>query len=533
MKHHVNFFWITCFAFIFWINPGQSGAATREVTLFPASAQVVETARLKIIREGNLNKTIFLLPAQADPDSLITRVQPGGKLRIIDQTWRQTTRLDEDRVNGLRKKIDALKSERNQMRASIHALETQIQFWQLQTKAKVKSTADAGNFATAIGKNIKKAYQDKLAQDPEFEKLIKRIKELEEELNQAVGKKDTLWEITLLLAGPPSAADIAVTYAYNLSGCGWAPLYRLEGKPRDNQILFTWEAEIWQSSGQDWSDVVMNLATLQPVTTIIPQDLPLWIIKPRPAVIFSKAARKSLKTEAAAASLESTDQAAEAEPAAASAPQEVRQTTYSVWQLGKISLPAGARQRVKVQEESWTADFAYLIRPSLSGKAFVRAEMKAKLGVHQLAAARDIPSGQAVFMIDGAILGKRPFSMAGKEADIFFGEDSFVSAKVDLLTRQSGEKTFLADTQTHKWEWRIDVENRRKEAVRVRIEEPFPQSRDERIKLTLRNDPEVSEQNTTTLIWNLEVPAGQKKSILSSVHLEAPRKMIVDLGWRK
>jgi hypothetical protein len=30
----------------------------------------------------------------------------------------------------------------------------------LQTKAKVKTIGDAGNFAAAIGKNIKKAYQD-------------------------------------------------------------------------------------------------------------------------------------------------------------------------------------------------------------------------------------------------------------------------------------------------------------------------------------------------------------------------------------
>jgi uncharacterized protein (TIGR02231 family) len=526
MRHPVNFFWITCFAFLCFIDPGQGGAATREVTLFPASAHIVATARLKIIREGNLNKAVFTLPAQADPESLVTRVNPGGKLRIMDQTWRQTARQDEDRINVLRKKIEALTSERNGMQASIRSLETQIQFWQMQTKAKVKSTVDAGNFATAIGKNIKKAYQDKLAQDRDLEKLNKRIKETEEELNQAAGKKDAVWEITLLLAGSPAAAEIDVTYTYNLSGCGWAPLYRLEGKPRDNQILFTWEAEIWQSSGQDWSDVAMSLATIQPTTAMMPQDLPPWIIKPHPVVIYPKGARKNARAAAMAASREPADEAAEAEPATTSAPREVRQTTYSLWKLGKISLPAGNRQRVKVQEESWAADFAYLIRPALSGKAFVRADVKFE-------EARDIPSGQAIYMIDGAILGKRHFAMAGKEAGIFFGEDSFVSAKVDLLTKQSGERTFLADKQTYKWEWRTDIENRRNTAVRVRVEEPFPQSRDERIKLTLKNDPEISEQNTTTLIWNLEVPAGQKKSILSTVNLEAPKEMVIDLGWRK
>ncbi len=527
MKNHIRGFWISCLAFSFFLYPGQGGAAPHEVTLFPASAQVVETLRLKIVPEGTLKKAVFTLPAQADPESLVTRLNPGGKLRIMDQAWRQIVRLDDDRIRDLRKKIETFKAERNNMQAAIRALDAQIQFWQMQTKAKVKTTVDAGNFSTAIGKNVKKAYQDKLAQEPELEKLNKRIKELEEELNQTAGKKEDIWEVTLLLAGPPTAADVSVTSTYNLSGCGWSPLYRIEAKPRTNQVLFTWEAEIWQSSGRDWSQVVMNLATLQPAAAIAPNDLPPWIIKPRPVIRYKGGARTNAKADAMMASREAPDEAKEA-PSMLSppAPLEVRQSTYSRWELGKITLPAGTRQRVKVQDETWPAEFVHLIRPSLSGKAFIRAAL-------QFAEARDIPSGQGIFMIDGAILGKRLFAFAGKEGSIFFGEDPFVSAKVDLLTKQSGEKTFLADKQTYKWEWRTDIENRRNTAVKVRIEEASPRSRDERIKLALRNVPEVSEENNAIWIWNLELPAGQKKSILTTVNLQAPKEMDIDLGWRK
>jgi hypothetical protein len=194
--------------------------------------------------------------------------------------------------------------------------------------------------------------------------------------------------------------------------------------------------------------------------------------------------------------------------------------------LGKVTLPAGARQRVKVQEEPWTADFTYLVRPSLSGMAFVRAFVN-------FLEAREIPSGQAIFMMDGAILGKRQFAFAGREGSLFFGADPLVSVKVDLLSRQSGEKTFLADKQTYQWEWQTDIENKRSSTVKIRVEESLPQSRDRRIKLTLKNEPEPSEQNIATWIWNLEIPAGQKKSILTTVNLEAPKDMNIDLGWRR
>lgn len=528
MKQHEVIFRMILIALLFlFLRPVPVGAAPREVTLFPASAQVVEAARLKVVPEGNLKKAVFTLPAQTDPESLVTRVEHGARLWIMDQTWRRIDRLDDDRIKDLRKKIEALKGERNQIQSAIRAIETQIQFWQMQTKAKVKTTAEAGNFSTVIGKNVKKAYEDKLAREPELEKLTGRIKELEEELNRTAGRKDTIWEVTLLLTGSPTVSDIPVTYTYNLSGCGWAPLYRLEANPRDNQVLFTWEAEIWQGSGRDWSQVAVNLATLQPATSIAPQDLPPWVIRPRPVATYRRTSQKYAPVETPTVFQEAADDAKGAPDAAsASAPREARQSTYSLWELGKITLPAGVRQRVKVQDDPWPADFVHLIRPGLSGKAFVRASLN-------FSEAREIPSGMAIFMIDGAILGKRRFAFAGKEDSISFGEDPFVSAKVELLTKQSGEKTFLADKQTYKWEWRTDIENRRSTSVRLRIEEPAPKSRDERIKISVNNHPAVSEEKDAVWIWNLELPAGQTKSIRTTVNMEAPKEMDIDLGWRK
>ena len=523
MKHHkILLGMYFCFLLLF-LHPSRIAAAPVEVTLFPASAQIVEKARLKVAPDGDLKKAVFQLPAQADPDSLVTRVDAGGKIRIVDQTWRRIERIDDDRIRDLRKQIETLKGERNQVQSALRALEMQIQFWQMQTKAKVKSITDAAGYASAIGKNIRKAYEDKLAREPELDKLNARIKTLEEALNSAAGKKDTIWEVTLLLSGLPTAAEISVAYSYNLAGCGWSPLYRLEARPEKGQILFTWEAEIWQSSGQDWKQVALRLATLQPAPAIAPPDLPPWVIQPRQAVVFRSAARKNIRAEAMTAPEGSEDAMGEA---AAPAPRESRSSTFSLWELGKITLSAGARQRVKVQEEAWPVEFVHLIRPGLSGKAFVQALLNFPESL-------DIPSGMAIFLLDGAILGKRRFGFTGKEGALFFGEDPFVSAKVELLTKQSGEKTFLVDRQTYRWEWRTEIENKRNTAVRVRIEEPVPQSRDERIRLTFKNEPAVSEVKNAVWIWNLDLPAGQKKSILTTVGLEAPKEMDLDLGWRK
>jgi uncharacterized protein (TIGR02231 family) len=502
---------------------GTALSAPREVTLFPDSAQVMETTKVKLQTEGKyLKKAVFVLPAQADPDSLVTQVPEGLKLKIEDQTWRQIVRQDDGEILKLRKQVEKVRNDRRSLQAAIQSLNTQIQFWQLQTKAKMKTLNDTHNMSAAIGRNMKKTYEDKLNRELELEKMDKIIKELQEELDRTVGKKETAWEVAVLLSGT-QATEATLTYTYSMTGCGWLPLYRLEARPKQKKIVFSWEAEVWQSSGQDWHQVITNLATLKPPPSIRPSDIPHWIIKPLYAM-----PRKMEKKSARAKGVEDLTMAVGSadEALAQSAPQESRQSTYAVWRVGRKNLPAGSRQRVKLQEEAWPSEFAYLIRPSLSPRAFVRALIR-------LPEAKEIPSGSATFLIDGAILGKRNFSFAGQEETLFFGTDPLVTAERTLLSKKSGEKGVFTDKQTYAWDWRIDVRNLKDESALVMIEEPNPQSRDQRIKMTLKLDPEPSDIKPSSLIWNLDIPAGQKKIISSSASLEAPGDMKIDLGSQR
>jgi uncharacterized protein (TIGR02231 family) len=505
------------FAFI----PTDTWSVPREVTLFPDSALVVESTRVRLQIGGKEpRKAMFFLPGQADPETLSIRPSSDSKEKIEDQTWRQIVRQDDAKISELKKQLETIKNERRNIQSSIQALNVQMQFWQLQTKAKMKTLADVYNMSAAIFKNTKKSYQEKINLELETEKLDKRIKELQEEIDRTVGRKETAWEVTVILSGT-SSYEAVLTYSYSLSGCGWSPLYRLEAIPGKEKVSFSWEAEIWQSTGQNWNQVSMNLATLKPLPTVSPSELPPWVIKPRPVFRYqkeSKAARLN--------ALEDLATSAGGAPESEAAPQEVRKSTYSVWQLGRKNLPAGLRQRIKIQEEAWPADFSYMIRPSLGPQAFLRTSIR-------FPESREIPSGNAAFMIDGALIGKRQFSLSGKETNLYFGTDRLVTTKRTLLSKKSGEKGILTDNQTFVWEWRIDVMNSRRDSARVIVEEPNPQVRDERIKLRLKEDPEPSEKKPSLLIWKFDLPAGQSKTILSSVELEAPGNMNLDLGWQR
>jgi len=503
-----------------FLLPSLSAAAIREVTLFPHSARIDEV--LKISAGSSLAKksqVAITLPAQADAESLIVTLPANAKLKIDDISITSSKRVDESRIAQLRGQIKKIKADRKEMEAKAHALDTQIQFWQAQTKAKTKTVTDADNLSAAIGRNMRKLYNEKNTVEAEYPRIDRQIKDLEEQLNQAAGRKESVWEAVILLSGS-IASDLSLNYSYTVEGSGWKPLYRLEAVPSSKAVRFAWDAEIWQSTGQDWKEAQIHLATLQPPRTIMPPELPLWQIKPRTPVVY-KAARKSSKS--AMESLKAMEME-DAMPAAA--PAETVNTTYSVWSVGEKTVAAGSRQRVKIREDVWPAEFYFVARPSLSPQAFLQAKVKLSQSV-------EIPAGQASFVIDGAIIGKREFSLAGSEADIFFGISPFITVGTSTLADQTGTTAFLQNKQTRKWQWKIEAKNASRAPVLLRIEEPVPQARDERIKLTFNHQPPPAEKDNARWIWMMELPALQKKSIETLIELEAPKDMDLDFGWRR
>jgi uncharacterized protein (TIGR02231 family) len=496
--------------------PVCSMATVKEVTLFPNSAKISETAKINPQCAKGKCISVITLPPQADPASLVVSLPPQSRLKIEDVQAKPIQVQDEARIAELRKQIAGLENEKKDKQSKLQALEAQLQFWQAQTKAKTKTVADSYKLADAIGKNVRTSNQEKFAIETQLEKIDKNIKKLQEELNQAAGKKDTAWEITLTTSGSGQNETI-FSYAYSLAGCGWLPLYRIEALPTDKSVSFSWEAEIWQSSGEDWKQVQLNLATLQPVINVNPPEIPEWIIKPY------KLYKASRSNNVAAAPLMEKDSSTDDE-ALGAAPAETKNTTYSIWSLGKKNIPAGSRQRLKIKDESWPAEFLFLARPAINPQAYVRAQVK-------LAQPAEIPPGQAIFVIDGAVLGKREFSFAGSEGELFFGTSPLISVISSTIADQSGEKTIFQDKQTRSWQWLIEAKNSSNADIKLRIEEPVPQARNKKIHLNFKQNPEPAEKDHAKFVWLLDVPAGQKKTIQNNIELEAPSDMNIDFGW--
>ena len=241
--HRINFQYYFTITLIF-ILPLCSFADVKEVTLFPNSAKISETAIINPQCAKGKCISVITLPPQADPESLVVSLPPQRRVKIEDLRAKPIQVQDDAKIAELRKQIAGLENEKKENQSKLQALDAQLQFWQAQTKAKTKTVADSYKLAEAIGKNVRRDHQEKLTIETQLGKIEKNIKKLQDELNQAAGKKETAWEVTLTLSGS-NQNEITLSYTYSLAGCGWLPLYRVEALPADKSVSFSWEAEIW------------------------------------------------------------------------------------------------------------------------------------------------------------------------------------------------------------------------------------------------------------------------------------------------
>jgi hypothetical protein len=182
-----------------------------------------------------------------------------------------------------------------------------------------------------------------------------------------------------------------------------------------------------------------------------------------------------------------------------------------------------------VVRETWDAEFLYTARPAVDPRAFLTARAS-------LETPRELPPGRALFLADGALLGRRQFGHDGaEEAELFFGPDPLLSITMDLTARMAGDQGLIGKRQTQSWTWTLTAENRKKYAVTLRLEEPRPQARHEDIKIETASEPATgpaAQGEEDVLHWTLELAPGQTRRVAHTVRVTAPADMDIDLGWR-
>ncbi|ABW66835.1 DUF4139 domain-containing protein [Desulfosudis oleivorans] len=478
-------------------------ATPSAVTLFPKGGTITEQATL------TAGANTLTIPARAVPATLSVQVND-NRFALSGATWERIEIAHPEKTAQIKQQIESLKQKKAATADTRKAVAAKITFWEHQLSRNWEKSDDALAVGAALETPLLQGYQKQTALSRQIEEMDKEIAELEKELRKLTSGQENQWAVRIALSGP---ADVRcpIEFSYFFPECGFAPAYRLNAAMAKNAVDFSWDADIWQNSGVSWEKVEMTLTTASPSFDLVPPDLSPWIIQERPqAPVYRSSMLMAEKSVADAM----TDQAT------ASQPQPVLKSTTTQWRMGKRSVTSGEKQRFLIASRSLPARFLHLVRPSRSTKAFVQASVSLKEPLQA-------PEGEAIFLIDGTMVGRGPFSMEAREATLFFGQDPLVSATKTLVSKKSGKEGLIATEQTIQWQWDISLENHHPYGVTAQVEEPRPQTRNKAIKTAWTLDPAISEKKSDhqTFVWEMDLPAGKTQTIQMNVQVNAPTDM--------
>ncbi|WP_027370838.1 DUF4139 domain-containing protein [Desulfovermiculus halophilus] len=489
-------------------------AGVDQVILFPDGCQITQTESASVSKAGaDLWEAVLHLPSSADPDSL--RIHPlkipEASIQNIGHT--QVRAHDSKRIAELKKQLRELSATRDGISAALTGITSRIQLWENAVRTVPETEPrleDLHNLSASLEQVLPSLNRDKSAKTAQLKEVKANIAEVQKELEQSMDNPDTQLEVRVLLAAPDLAAgqELPVTISYHAKHSRWRPAYTLEALPDKNEVHFRWQAEIVQKSGRVWNDAPLQISTGRMQQRVTPPDLRDWIIQPRPQPrpLAEKAGRMQTMDAAVAGAASRNDAV------------QSGYETYDLWDVGRQTVYPGREQLIPITRAVWSARFERILRPAVDSRAYLRADVSAEEAQH-------IPAGKAMYLVQGRTVGTREFSFTGQDAELSFGPDPQVTGTRILEAKKEGEQGILKNKQKMSWSYRFDLENGKDRAVQVRLEETRPQSRHDDIDIELASPGHEFHPQDNRIIWELELKAGEKRSVPLQVTVTAPPDM--------
>ena len=255
-----------------------------EVTVYRQAALVAREARLTL-PPGSHRVILKGLPCVADPDSV--RVSGTGTAGIeiggveVQQEFRQPDLTPEHRqIEKELEDLDRQQSLINGRRAAIATLREFLAGLKVTGGQESSRGVLTKGFAVESWQKAFDFFSSRLnALSEEERALAVKQKDLGQKVNVARGKLSQMasqggiqrWSAAVLVSAP-RGGDMTLRASYLATNATWRPLYDARLDPATEKVSLSWQAQVMQTTGEDWQDVAVTLATTRPSAGI---DLPV------------------------------------------------------------------------------------------------------------------------------------------------------------------------------------------------------------------------------------------------------------------
>ena len=253
-----------------------------DVTVFFKGAQVTHKADLKAIK-GKHMLLLDMLPLDVNPQSIQVEAVNNCTIHSVkyhlvypDQGKKSNTET------GMQRRIDTLdlkcKGIRNKL--SVYDVEEKLLLDNslLQKKDNGSNISEIKEAADFYFARINEIRQSKLVLNTELEGMNKTISELYSKINGMRAKSDKAYgEIQVIVDCDKEIADI-LSLSYCIPSAGWTPSYDFRVSEINKPLSIVYNANVFQTSGEEWKNVNIRLSTNNPNLSGNTPDLNPWYL---------------------------------------------------------------------------------------------------------------------------------------------------------------------------------------------------------------------------------------------------------------
>ncbi|MBL7950565.1 MAG: mucoidy inhibitor MuiA family protein [Flavobacteriales bacterium] len=256
----------------------------KQVTVFLSGAQVERTGEVDLPK-GTTRLVFGGLSAEVDPASV--QVHGTGKFTLLSVKHGiapVATAVSSTEVKALEAAITAIERE-------IQDEQTHIAVLQNEEQRLLKNESfegGSGGISVERIRAINDYYRERItavregvvARQRHIAERTQAAQKLHLELEQLQGKKPRETSQVVVEVAATTAVHSTLTLRYVVRSAGWSPLYDVRVDDLSAPLALTYKAQVYQSTGEDWSEVRLELASGDPrVSGVMPQ-LDTWRLGP-------------------------------------------------------------------------------------------------------------------------------------------------------------------------------------------------------------------------------------------------------------
>ena len=525
-------------------------AKISEVTVYSDRAEVVKHL------EGNLEAGEHVLSFENLPRSAnlsTVRVQGKGDFALIDiraeaiqTTDTADTRLKEleDKKEELSKKLEELNTSDariNNRKAALEKILTRLTTTTATATAPAEmDTTKWSSYLQFHSEALEKCDKEIFANAQTTLGVQKEINRIDREIENMDIRRVKYRNVAKVKIDVKKSGLVQLDLSYIVTGPSWRPSYDVRANTVQGNLELTYNAEIRQSTGEDWKGVALKLSTAQPGIGGREPHLSPWFINKQEAVVAMGAAAPMAKSLSRARqdqmvnTFELRGQAAEANAPAemeikgASVVTGATAETYIIDRVSDV-LSDNKVAKVNITKQNYPTVYRYSSVPKLSPHVYLKAKAKNKSDFTLL-------PGQTSVFLDGAFVANASLDLvpAGQEFWTYLGVDPSVKVeRKELGRREETSGIFGKKTVRTVYDNVFKIKNSKSTAIELVVWDQIPISDHEDIKVVLeepkyeKDSENLKMSDGKLLEWRFNLKPDEKKEAPFRFVIERPEGTII------